>query len=43
MENVARDFLANDLYVTSRFTQGSWRALSGFNNNKPYGWLNSIR
>ncbi len=43
IENVTRDFLANDLYVTSRFTQGSWRALSGFNNNKPYGWLNNIR
>lgn len=43
IENVTRDFLANDLYVTARFTQGSWRALSGFNNNKPYGWLNNIR
>jgi prepilin-type processing-associated H-X9-DG protein len=36
-----KDFYANDLYITTRITPGSWRAISGFNNLKPYGWANN--
>ena len=43
VENVQRDFLANDLYITTKMPLGSWRALSGFNTQKPYGWANNVR